>query len=110
MFLRESRAIETVKRRGHRVATPWFNMLIERQTERESRVAIVIGKRFGIAVRRNRAKRVFRELVRATYGEFQPGHNLVIFPKREVLDASFEELRSAWRNVLRKQRVLTTSV
>lgn len=108
MFLRVSREIERVKRQGVRVATPCFNLLIERKTGRASQVAIVVGRRFGHAVRRNRVKRVFRALVRTTYKDIQLGHNLVVFPKREALESSHEDLADVWRTVLRKYHVMRT--
>jgi len=73
------------------------------------RVGIVVGKRFGIAVRRNRAKRLFRELSRQVRSELAADYALLVFPKRDALVLPFEELKRLWRTVLRRQGLLNTS-
>lgn len=108
LFLRASRDIEHVKQHGRRLSTACFNLLICRTEGRNSRVGIVVGKRFGIAVRRNRVKRLFRELSRQVRWELAGDHALLVFPKREALTLSFEELKNLWRSTLRRQGVLNT--
>lgn len=106
IFLRASRDIEAVKRHGRRFSTALFNLLAYKMDESSSRVGIIVGKRFGNAVRRNRAKRVFRELVRQLYQEFVPGQAVLVFPKREALSHSYGELRQIWELTLRRAHLL----
>ena len=109
-FLRASRDIEYVKQHGRRLSTACFNLLVCRTTERRTgRVGIVVGKRFGIAVRRNRAKRLFRELSRQVRSELAADYALLVFPKRDALILPFEELKRLWLTVLRHQGLLNTS-
>jgi ribonuclease P protein component len=106
-FLRASREIEYVKQHGRRLSTGCFNVLICRIADgRPSRVGIVVGKRFGIAVRRNRVKRLFRELSRQIRNELADDHALVVFPKRDALILPFEELKSLWQATLQRQGLL----
>jgi len=107
-FLRASRDIEHVKQHGRRLSTACFNLLICRTDAQTTRVGIVVGKRFGIAVRRNRAKRLFRELSRQVRGELAADHALLVFPKREALTLSFEKLQHLWWSTLRRQGVLNS--
>ena len=107
-FLRASRDIEHVKQHGRRLSTACFNLLICRTDAQTTRVGIVVGKRFGIAVRRNRAKRLFRELSRQVRGELAADHALLVFPKREALTLSFEKLKHLWWSTLRRQGVLSS--
>jgi ribonuclease P protein component len=106
MFLRASRDIEQVKRHGRRISTALFNLLACKFDEPSSRVGIIVGKRFGTAVRRNRAKRVFRELVRSLHGDLTPGLALLVFPKREVLLQSFADLKKFWEAALERAHLL----
>ena len=71
-------------------------------------VGIIVGKRFGIAVRRNRAKRLFRELTRQVRGQLISGHALLVFPKRDALEVPFEDLMRIWRATLGRQGVLSS--
>jgi len=85
-FLRASRDIEYVKQHGRRLSTACFNLLVCRTTDAQtSRVGIVVGRRFGIAVRRNRVKRLFRELSREVRSELASDHTLLVFPKRDAV-------------------------
>ena len=106
-FLRASRDIEHVKQHGRRLSTACFNLLVSKTSDAQaSRIGIVVGKRFGIAVRRNRVKRVFRELSRQIRGELAADHALLVFPKRDALVLPFEELKTLWRTTLRRQGLL----
>ncbi len=106
MFLRVSRDIEQVKRRGRRSSTQCFNLLTSRTEDSVSQVGIVVGRRFGNAVKRNRSKRRFRELVRAIHPDLMPGYHLLVFPKRDALTLSFSELKELWTTTLCKHRLL----
>lgn len=106
-FLRTSGDIEHVKQHGRRTSTACFNLLVCKTEAGASRVGIIVGKRFGMAVRRNRAKRLFRELTRQVRGELISGHAVLVFPKRDALGLPFEELKGIWRTTLRRQGVLS---
>ena len=106
-FLRASRDIEYVKQHGRRLSTGCFNVLICKMADgRLTRIGIVVGKRFGIAVRRNRAKRLFRELSRQVRSELAADHALLVFPKRDALILPFEQLNRLWRSTLRRHGLL----
>ena len=109
LFLKRSRDIEYAKQHGHRVSTTLFNVVICRTEMNGSRVGIVVGKRFGGAVSRNRAKRLFRELTRQLRGQLLPGHALVVFPKRDSVAQSFARLKEVWLSMLQRQRLLHMS-
>jgi ribonuclease P protein component len=108
IFLRASRDIELVKRHGRRWSTHFFNLLVYKVDDAPSRAGIVVGRRFGNAVRRNRAKRVFRELIRQSQPEFLPGQAVLVFPKREALLQPFAEMKEVWEATLRRVHVVRT--
>jgi ribonuclease P protein component len=105
LFLKTSREIQRIKKEGRRISTAWFNLLICTGQAERTQLAIVIGRRFGAAVRRNRAKRLFRELARSVRDAWMPGYVFLVFPKRECLTLSFDELRQVWNSTLQKQRL-----
>ncbi len=110
LFLRASRDIEFVKEHGRRSSTAYFNMLVCRGDTAVTRVGIVVGKRFGIAVRRNRAKRLFRTLTRLFRPDLAAGYTVLVFPKRDALSIPLEELKRLWRSALERQGVLRAHV
>ncbi|RPH80262.1 MAG: ribonuclease P protein component [Nitrospiraceae bacterium] len=106
LFLKRSRDIEYAKQHGYRISTALFNLVICQTDIDGSRVGIVVGKRFGGAVSRNRAKRLFRELTRQLRGQLIPGHALVVFPKRDSIAQPFAVLKEVWVSTLQRQRLL----
>lgn|GEM_PF-279207 len=106
LFLKRSRDIEYAKQHGRRISTAFFNMMICMTQVSESRVGIVVGKRFGGAVSRNRVKRLFRELTRQLRGRLLPGYALVVFPKRDSIVQPFAVLREVWLSSLQRQKLI----
>src|SRR4030065_547698 len=88
--------IEYAKKQGRRISTAFFNMVICQSDVSGSRVGIVVGKRFGGAVSRNRVKRLYRELTRQLRGHLLPGYDLVVFPKRDSIVQPFASLKEVW--------------
>ena len=106
LFLKRSRDIEYAKEHGRRISTALFNMVICRTDVGTSRVGIVVGKRFGGAVSRNRVKRLFRELTRQLHGQLLTGHSLVVFPKRDSIAQPFAVLKEVWLSSLQRHQLL----
>ncbi|MGH7205804.1 MAG: ribonuclease P protein component [Nitrospiraceae bacterium] len=106
LFLRKSIDIERVKKHGRRFQTTLFNMLSCPSGSPRTRIGIVVGKRFGGAVNRNRAKRVFRELVREVRQQLVAGHELLVFPRREALIVRHRLLQDAWKAALRHEGLM----
>jgi ribonuclease P protein component len=67
-----------------------------------ARIGFTVPKPLGKAVIRNRIRRRTRDAVRLDYPSIGPGWDIVIHPRRNVLDASFEDLRREVRKLLAK--------
>jgi ribonuclease P protein component len=106
IFLRSHRDIQAVKQHGRRISTALFNLLAYNMDDAPSRVGIIVGKRFGNAVRRNRAKRMFRELVRESYSNLASGHGVLVFPKKDALLFARKDLVQAWKTSLKRMHLL----
>jgi ribonuclease P protein component len=109
LFLKRHRDIERVKQNGRRFETPLFNLVSSRSTSPQTQIGIVVSKRLGGAVLRNRAKRIFRELARQTRTGFVEGRHVLVFPRRRALSVGHPELRETWIAALRQAGLLTSN-
>lgn len=67
------------------------------------RLGIIASRKLGDAVRRNRAKRLLREVFRQTPSMTRsPGLDVVVIPRRELFDAPYPALESDFRGALRR--------
>ena len=65
------------------------------------RLGIAATRKLGNAVVRNRAKRLIREVFRRN--KLAPGFDIVVVPKRELLDASLNVLETDYRTILERR-------
>jgi ribonuclease P protein component len=73
------------------------------------RVGIVVGRRVGKAVVRNRVKRRLREALRQRWAEMVPGIDQVWIARPPSGEASYERLRAAVNDLLRRARLVGRS-
>ena len=64
------------------------------------RLGIAATKKMGGAVVRNKAKRLIREVFRRN--KLAPGFDVVVIPRRELVDASLTAIEAEFRNVLER--------
>lgn len=105
-FLHRSAEIERIKKKGRRFQTPLFNLVSCVSPLPRIGIGIVVSKRLGTAVRRNRAKRIFRELARQMRRELVMGREFLVFPRRDALSARHPVLREVWISALRHEGLL----
>ena len=93
---------QQVFNKGYRVASRYFTLLLTPGSGSTARLGIVASKKIGDAVRRNRAKRLTRELFRQHHPlPGSGGADVVVIPRRDMFDAPYADLerdfRAAWR-------------
>lgn len=107
LFVKKGVDFNRLKRQGRRIQTPMFNLMWLERPEAGPRVGIIVGRRLGKAVLRNRAKRIFRELARTTRMEFVNGREFLIFPKRKAVQSQHSTIRGVWRAALTEAGLIT---
>jgi ribonuclease P protein component len=86
--------------RGVKVHGRYFTLFRFANGLEMGRLGIAATRKLGGAVVRNRAKRLVREMFRRN--KLAPGFDIVIVPRRELLDTSLVALESEFRNILER--------
>jgi ribonuclease P protein component len=88
---------------GTRVQGRFFTVLMAPNGFGRPRLGIVASRKLGDAVRRNRAKRLIREVFRQSPPlPGRQGVDAVVIPRRELFDAAYSSLESDLRGALKR--------
>ena len=91
------------RRKGVKLSNTLFDMYYLRLLEdsEDTRFGIVVSNKFSkIAPTRNRVKRLFRESIRNEFDRIKSGYWIVIYPKKESIGKSYEEISSEFNKAL----------
>ena len=88
----------SLRAKGH-----YLTVLVAPNETGTTRLGIVASRKLGDAVRRNRAKRLIRQIFRQTKSlPVRPGIDVVVIPRRELFDAAYSNLESDFRGTLER--------
>lgn len=88
---------------GIRIKGRYFTVLMAPGSGKGPRLGLVASRKLGDAVRRNRAKRLIREVFRqAPTLPGRQGIDVVVIPRRELFDAVYSTLETELRDALRR--------
>lgn len=73
-----------------------------------ARVGIIVSKRVGNAVVRNKVKRRLREVCRKERLLLEPGLRLVVVARPSAASATFEEMREDWLRSAKRAAIFAT--
>lgn len=71
-----------------------------------SRIGLVAGKKVGLAVKRNRARRLLREAARHLYGQLAPGWDIVLIARLATSRAAARDVYAALADTARRAGLL----
>ena len=89
---------------GTRVNARFMTVIVVPNSCTYPRLGVAASRKLGAAVRRNRVKRLARELFRChktgPVFDTQPGLDVVIVPRREMVDAPFSDIEADFNRAL----------
>ncbi len=101
--IRQRTEFQQIYERGAKVHGRYATLFCLPTDRPFARLGIAATKKLGGAVVRNRAKRLIREVFRLTKVDGSTaGLDIVVVPKRELLDASLDAIETDYRNLLAK--------
>ena len=101
--IRRRAEFQQVYEKGVRIHSRYSTVFILANQQQVGRLGIAATRKLGGAVQRNRAKRLIREVFRRN--KIASGFDVVVVPKRELLDASLNALETDYRTLLERRRI-----
>jgi ribonuclease P protein component len=99
--IRRRAEFKQVYERGVRIHSRYATVFFMSNERAIGRLGIAATRKLGGAVQRNRAKRLIREVFRRN--RIAAGFDVVIIPKRDLLDASLSALETDYRTLLERR-------
>ncbi len=90
--------------KGKRLGAKNYALFILENGVEESRYRVIVGKKYGNAVERNRIRRRIREILRTEGRGLVPGVDLLFLPRRELHDTDHPTLKTIVLNALLRAR------
>lgn len=95
-----------VKQKGSAVYTPYFTLLYytrDPNFETPSRFGFIASKKLDKrAVKRNRARRLMREVIRDYLENIKQGYDIILIARHPIKNASYQEVNSSFHKILPK--------
>jgi ribonuclease P protein component len=115
--LTRSEDFKRVRRYGKSYAHPLMVLVVQANDEAgiagagltRVRVGVAAGRTVGIAVKRNRAKRLLRAAMRTLLPEVAPGRDLVLIARPGLATSNLNETRQALLSLLRRSKLISPS-
>jgi ribonuclease P protein component len=101
--IRRRPEFERVYNEGTRISGRFMTVFLLQNGRETQRCGIAATRKLGSAVERNRAKRLAREIFRRH--KVAPGYDIVIVPRREMLDAPFASLEADYDRALERRGI-----
>ena len=107
--LTRSEDFKRVRRFGKSYAHPLVVLVVQPNEEAKLRVGVAAGQTVGIAVKRNRAKRLMREAMRALTPSLASGWDVVLIARPALATSTLAETRQALLTVFQRAKLIIPS-
>jgi ribonuclease P protein component len=114
--LTRSEDFKRVRRSGKSYAHPLVVLIVQARDQQNNpvdqprvKIGVAAGRTVGIAVHRNRAKRLLREAMRSLIPSISSNLDLVLIARPGLVTATLEETRHALLTLLERAKILTST-
>jgi ribonuclease P protein component len=108
MRLKSSGEFQQVRAGGISCHGRYIVLSVLKTQEAGVRFGLITSRRIGNAVKRNRVRRRFRELVRLACPQLKPGHWVVLIARKAAVEAEFKTLEREWLSLAERASILSS--
>ena len=108
--LRLTSQYKAVREHGVSAYGPFFRLSCLKKEDGPTQLGIIVSKRVGSAVVRNKIKRRFREIYRHARPSLQPHLWLVLIASPKAATTSFQDLEKEWLKLAKKLYIFDFSL
>jgi ribonuclease P protein component len=98
--IRKRKDFLSLYKKGKRYRGKYFNLIYFSNDYSFSRMAVIVSKKVGIAVKRNKIKRQMRTLFRRNKSLLKTPLDIIIIAKKEILESSWLTLQGDYFSAL----------
>jgi len=99
--------ISLIIKKGKRISGKYLRLFFLKNKKPYSQFAVIINKKYGRSVYRNKAKRHIREIYRLHKNQFRPGYAMVFYIKNEFKNIKFNKKEELVLQMMEKAELLT---
>jgi ribonuclease P protein component len=107
--LRRSADLKRVRQQGESRRHPLAILIAYPNSLDKSRFAFIASRRVGNAVKRNRGRRLLREVIRLHLSEILPGYDCMFIARQALPEASYVDVETAVLQLLARLNLLDSS-
>ena len=97
-----------MRRFGKSYAHPLVVLIVQPSDQPHLRVGVTAGKTVGLAVRRNRAKRLLRTAMQSLVPDLAPGSDILLIARQPLTQSTLDQARAALQALLRRAGLLAS--
>ena len=107
--IRKGIEFREITQKGVKASNRFFRIAaVSKPNQTKPRLGIVVSKKTGNAVQRNRIKRIIREIFRLYQENIIPGLNVVVIAKKDCVASKYRDIEPALYQLLNDIKVNTT--
>jgi len=106
--LTRSTDFKRVRRFGKSYAHPLVVLIVQPSDQPKICVGVAAGKTVGVAVRRNRAKRLLRAAMQRLLPDIAAGSDILLIARQPLPASTLDETRAALQSLLRRAGLLAS--
>ena len=99
--IKSKQEFENLIKNGKRVKNSYFVIYYKERKNDFSRFGVTLSKNFGNAVKRNRYKRILRELIRINQKKFKNAFDYIIIMKKNCDDLEYKDIEEKLVSLLK---------